>query len=87
MINDWGLTYNTTHAVAANKRRTNEKETFAVKLCPECNCVYEMTRDQYKNTTKAHFYEDFPRRGLYRQKCLKCRMVYPKLEIKERINL
>lgn len=73
MVNDWGLTYNTTYTVAESKQRTNEKESFSVKVCPQCNCVYELTFNQYKHTNQAHFYEDFPRRGLYRMICIKCK--------------
>ena len=71
-INDWGLTYNTIHRIAENKQRINEKESFAVKLCPKCNYVYEMTLNQYKNIFQTSYYENFPRRGLYNQVCFKC---------------
>ena len=73
MKNDWGLTYNLTYAVSENKKRTNEKESFAVKLCPKCNSAYETTPNQYKKIPQTHYYEDFPRRGLYAQTCLKCK--------------
>ena len=41
MIHDWGLTYNIEYPRSAKKLRVNEKESFAVKLCPECNRTYE----------------------------------------------
>ena len=72
MINDWGLTYNIINPLSAGRQRTNEKESFAVKLCPQCNFVYEMVHNQYTKTAQTHYYEDFPRRGLYRQVCYKC---------------
>ena len=34
MIHDWGLTYNLTYAKSTSKLRVNERESFAVKLCP-----------------------------------------------------
>jgi len=70
---DWGLTYNITHPISANRIRVNEKESFAVKLCAKCNRAYEMVPNQYKQHAQIHYYEDFPRRGLYRQMCFKCR--------------
>jgi len=72
MINDWGLMYNHTHAVSRSKQRINEKESFAVKLCSKCNYAYELVPNQYKQNKQAHYYEDFPKRGLYHQVCLKC---------------
>ena len=72
MINDWGLTYNLTYAKSASKLRVNERESFAVKLCPQCNRAYEITKNQYKQHAQIHYYEDFPRRGLYTQVCYKC---------------
>jgi len=71
MSNDW--LYNHTYAVAKSKIQTNEKATFAVKLCPECNRVYEMTNNQYRKTVDAAFYDDFPRRGLHKQLCITCK--------------
>ena len=73
MINDWGLTYNMTYPRSANRIRINEKESFSVKLCPKCSCVYELIPDQYKKRGQIHYYVDFPRRGLYHQMCLKCK--------------
>ena len=70
-INDWGLTYNMDYP-SARRERLYEKESFAVKLCPSCNTVYENTFNDYKKKYKAHYYDDFPRRGLYRKPCLKC---------------
>ena len=72
MINDWGLTYNMTYAISKSKQRINERESFAVKLCPQCNIVFEMVQNQYKKTAQTHYYKDFPRRGLYHQVCYKC---------------
>lgn len=73
MINDWGLMYNHTHPVAKSKQRINEKESFAVKLCPECNRAYEMTHNQYKQISTTHYYKNFPKRGLYNQVCFTCK--------------
>ena len=73
MINDWGLTYNMVYAVSKGKKRDNERETFAVKLCPKCNVVYEMTFNQYKKQNNTYYHEDFPRRGLNKQLCFKCK--------------
>ena len=72
MRNDWGLIYNHTYAVAKSKQRINEKESFAVKLCPKGNNAYELVPNQYKQTKQAFYYENFPKRGLYHQVCLKC---------------
>ena len=72
MINDWGLTYNMTYPIAKSKQRLNERESFSVKVCPQCNCVFEMVQNQYKQTSQTHYYKDFPRRGLYTQVCYKC---------------
>ena len=41
MTNDWGLTYNMVYAVSKGKKRIYERESFAVKVCPNCNVVYE----------------------------------------------
>ena len=71
--NDWGLTYNSDWAGKNNKKKTNNRESFAVKLCPKCNIPYEITRNEYKKTVTTHYHEDFPRRGLYRQTCFKCK--------------
>ena len=73
MTNDWGLTYNMVYAVSKGKKRIYERESFAVKLCPKCNIPYEVTRNDYKQTVTTHYHEDFPRRGLYPQICLKCK--------------
>ena len=70
--NDWGLTYNIDYP-SARQERLYEKESFAVKVCPSCDAVYETIFNQYKRKYKAYYYEDFPRRGLYRQICLKCK--------------
>jgi len=72
MINDWGLLYNTTYPVAKSKQRLNEKESFAVKLCPKCNNAYELIHDQYRKTIHTYYIEDFPKRGLYNLACFKC---------------
>ena len=72
MINDWGFTYNLDYP-AARKKRAYERESFAVKLCPECNRTYEMTHNQYKNISTTHYYKNFPRRGLYNQVCFACK--------------
>ena len=73
MKNDWGLTYNMTYAVSESKKRLNERESFSVKVCPQCNIVFEMVHNQYEQTPQTHYYEDFPRRGLYSQTCYKCK--------------
>jgi len=73
MINDWGLTYNTTHPVSESRKRVNERESFSVKVCPQCSCVYEIVYHQYKQQAQIHYYKDFPRRGLYNQACFKCK--------------
>ena len=73
MKNDWGLIYNITHPRSANRIRVNEKESFAVKLCPKCNRVYEIVRNQYQQASTTHYYKDFPRRGLYDQVCFTCK--------------
>ena len=72
MINDWGLTYNVDYP-SSRKKKVYERESFAVKLCPECNRVYEMTHNQYKKISTTHYYKNFPRRGLYNQVCFKCK--------------
>ena len=73
MINDWGLTYNMIYAVSESKKRTNERESFSVKVCPRCNAVFEMVHNQYKKTSQTHYYKDFPKRGLHNQSCFKCK--------------
>ena len=70
-INDWGLTYNIDYPTS-RKKSIHEKESFAVKLCPNCNAVYETTFNDYKRKYKYYYYEDFPTRGLYRKPCIKC---------------
>ena len=72
MINDWGLTYNIEYP-RSKKLRINEKESFAVKLCPQCNRAYEMTSNQYKQVSTTHYYKNFPKRGLYNQMCFACK--------------
>ena len=72
MKNDWGLTYNIDYP-SSRKKRVYERESFAVKLCQECNSVYEMTHNQYKGISTTHYYKNFPRRGLYNQVCFKCK--------------
>ena len=72
-INNWGLTYNSEWPSKNNRRRINNRESFAVKLCPKCNIPYEITRNEYKKTVITHYHEDFPRTGLYPQTCLKCK--------------
>ena len=74
-INDWGLYYNMDNSTVGRKPRTQERESFTVRLCPSCNCVYENKHHQYKKTTTTHRYRDFPTIGLKREKCLKCRQV------------
>ena len=71
-INDWGLTYNIDYP-SSRQGSLYEKESFAVKVCPSCDVVYETIFNQYKRKYKAYYYEDFPRRGLYHQICLKCK--------------
>ena len=71
--NDWGLTYNSDWAGKNSNKRTNNRESFAVKLCPVCNIAYEITRNDYKKTVATHYHEDFPTRGLYQQTCFKCK--------------
>ena len=73
MIHDWGLTYNTEYPRSAKKLRVNERESFAVKLCPKCDRTYEMTHNQYKKISTTHYYKNFPRRGLYSQVCFACK--------------
>ena len=73
MANDWGLNYNMVYAVSKSKQRIYERESFAVKLCPVCNIAFELVFNQYKKESQIHYHEDFPRRGLYPQKCLKCK--------------
>ena len=72
-INDWGLAYNTDYPVSSSKKRDNEKSTFSVKLCPVCNTAFELVFNQYKNESQIHYYEHFYKRGLYKQKCPKCK--------------
>ena len=71
MKNDWGLIYNTDYPVS-RKKKVSEKASFSVKLCPECNRVYEETYSQYKHNYTTHYYKNFPKRGLYNQTCTKC---------------
>ena len=71
-INDWGLTYNIDYSSTGRKSRTEERETFTVRLCPSCNEAYENTHNQYKKTTNTHRYKEFPTIGLKRKKCPKC---------------
>jgi len=73
MTNDWGLHYNMVYAVAKSKKRLYERESFAVKLCPKCNIAFELVFNQYKKVSQIHYYDDFPRRGLYKQTCYKCK--------------
>ena len=72
-INDWGLTYNSDWAGKNHTKRANNRESFAVKLCPTCNIPYEIIRNEYRKTVTTHYHEDFPRTGLYPQICLKCK--------------
>ena len=71
-INDWGLYYNIDSSTTGRKPRTQERETFTVRLCPSCNEAYENTHNQYKKTTNTHRYKEFPTIGLKRAKCPKC---------------
>lgn len=71
-INNWGLTYNSDWAGRNHNKRMNNRESFAVKLCPKCNIAYELTRNDYKDIVTTHYHEDFPRTGLYPQACPKC---------------
>ena len=72
-INNWGLTYNIDSSTARKAPKKQERETFTVKLCPTCNCVYENKHNQYKKTIITHRYKDFPTIGLKREECQKCR--------------
>ena len=72
-INDWGLSYNTDYPVSASKKRENERASFSVKLCPVCNTAFELVFNQYKRESQIHYYEHFYKRGLYKQKCPKCK--------------
>jgi len=73
-VNDWGLTYNTDYSVSnSRKRRPNERSSFSVKLCPICNTAFELVFNQYRKESDIHYYKHFYRRGLYEEKCLKCR--------------
>ena len=74
MIHDWGLTYNIEYP-RSKKLKVNEKESFAVKLCPQCNRAYEMTHNQYKQISTTHYYKNFPKRGLYNQLCFLCKEI------------
>ena len=71
-INDWGLMYNIDNSSVGRKPRTQERESFTVRLCPSCNEAYENTHNQYKKTTNTHRYKEFPTIGLKREKCPKC---------------
>ena len=71
--NNWGLTYNSDWAGKNHNKRTNNRESFAVKLCPTCNIPYEITRNVYQNKVTTYYHEDFPRTGLYPQICLECK--------------
>ncbi len=71
--NDWGLNYNIDYPVPCSRHRTDERQTFPVKVCPKCNVAYELAKDQYKKTIHMVYYDDFPKRGLYKQVCLKCK--------------
>ena len=71
-INDWGLHYNIDNSSVGRRPQTEERETFAVKLCPSCNGVYENTHNQYLKTTTTHRYSGFPTIGLKRVICSKC---------------
>jgi len=71
-INDWGLIYNIDYPVSRKKKRTYERESFSVKLCPVCDLVYESRHNVYTDTIKTYYHEDFPKRGLYRKECDKC---------------
>ena len=72
VINDWGLMYNIDYRPSGRKPRTQERESFTVRLCPSCNEAYENTHNQYKKTTNTHRYKEFPTIGLKRKKCPKC---------------
>ena len=73
MINDWGLTYNLVYPKKiVDRLKANERESFAVKLCPKCNRTYEMTHSQYKKISTTHYYKNFPKRGLHNQMCFAC---------------
>jgi len=71
-INDWGLTYNSDYAIANSKGKENEKVTFAVRLCPECNRAYETVPDQYNKAPIVHYYPHFYKRGLHKMICHHC---------------
>ena len=72
-INDWGLTYDIDNSAVGRAPRRQEKESFTVRLCPTCSCVYENKHHQYKHTVTTHRYKDFPTIGLKRENCLKCK--------------
>ena len=72
-INDWGLNYNIDNSSVGRKLRPHEKESFTVRLCPTCHCVYENKHNQYKKTVTTHRYRDFPTIGLKREQCIKCK--------------
>ena len=73
-VNNWGLTYNIDSSTKGRtKLRPHERESFTVRLCPTCNCVYENRHHQYKKTITTHRYRDFPTIGLKRENCLKCK--------------
>ena len=71
-INDWGLMYNIDSSTTGRKPRVQERESFTVRLCPSCNCVYENTHNQYMKTVTTHRYREFPTIGLRRKKCPNC---------------
>ena len=72
-INDWGLNYNIDYPVSDSRQRTNEKETFSVKLCPKCNTAFENIKDVYQDKIDTLYYTDFYRRGLYKETCPTCK--------------
>jgi len=49
------------------------RKGFPVKVCPKCNGVHELVVDHYAHKKEAYYYTEFPRIGLYRQVCLKCK--------------
>jgi len=73
-INDWGLYYNTDYASKNSKKKENERTTFAVRLCPECNRAYETQLNQYKQEPIVYYYPHFYKRGLHEEVCHYCKI-------------
>ena len=71
-INDWGLYYNTDYAGNDNRRRENERATFSVRLCPDCNQAYETVFNAYSKEYRVDYYPHFYKRGLHKMPCYHC---------------